>query len=143
MRDVLNEMIEIYQPNGIDWMGYEVSKNNPYTFHHIVEKRYGGREEIKNGAILTKRAHEYLNWLDQYCPMAYLEYQDIFRYINGFNGPIPKHLYDIIYDEIHSLAYEIEFGNRFSFYKDARDFKEEKKEMRKSKSNSLRKKSCR
>jgi len=138
MKDILAEMIEIYQPNGVDWMGYVVSEHNPYTFHHIVEKRYGGKEEIKNGAILTKKAHEYLNWLDQYCPMAYLEYQCIFRYINDFNGPIPKHLYDIIYDEIYSLAYEIEYGRRFSFYKDARDFKEEKKEMRKIKS-SLRK----
>lgn len=47
MKKVLVDMIEIYKPNGIDWMQYKLAKNNPYTFHHIKEKRNGGKYEIR------------------------------------------------------------------------------------------------
>ena len=133
MRDVLDDMIEIYQPKGIDWMGYKLTEENPYTFHHIKEKRYGGKEEVKNGAILTKDAHAYLNYLDQYCPEAYQEYQKIFRYINDFDGPIPEHLYSMIYQNLQELSDLINEGNIFEFREEPRDFKQEKKEQRKIK----------
>lgn len=130
---ILKQMLEIYQPDGIDWMGYKVSRKNPYTFHHIQERRNGGRSVISNGAILTKQAHAYLNYLEQFCPMAYDEYQAIFKWINSYNGPIPPDDYEYIYDELYALAYDIEKSDRFVFYKDARNFKLEKKEINKMK----------
>ena len=130
---ILKQMLEIYQPNGIDWMGFKVTRKNPYTFHHIQERRNGGRNEIQNGAILTKEAHAYLNYLENFCPMAYDEYQGIFRYINSLNGPIPPEIYDDIYDVIYSLAYDIENSDRFVFNKEPRNFKKEKAERRKNK----------
>ena len=130
MREVLLNMLEIYQPKGIDWMGYRMTPNNPYTFHHIVERRDGGKMEISNGAILTKYAHNYLNYLDANCPDAYEEYQKIFRFINSLNGPIPDELYDDIYEEIYYLAYEIEKLGLYEFRDKPRDFNKEKKEKR-------------
>ena len=131
MATMLREMLRIYQPNGIDWMGYHVTPNNPYTFHHIVEKRDGGTFDITNGAILTNDAHKYLNYLDLFCPDAYNEYQKIFRFINSLNGPIPDELYDDIYEEIYYLAYEIECLGLYEFRDEARDYNQERKEKRK------------
>lgn len=130
MKDVLIEMINIYQPNGIDWMGYQMTPNNPYTFHHIVEKRDGGKYEIDNGAILTQQAHRYLNFLDAYSPEAYEEYQKIFRFINSLNGPIPDWLYYDLYEEIYYLAYEIQCLKKYPFRETPRDQRKEKKEKR-------------
>ena len=130
MRDVLVEMLNIYQPNNIDWMGYKMTSDNPYTFHHIIERRDGGKYEINNGAILTQNAHRYLNYLDSYCPEAYEEYQKIFRFINSLNGPMDEELYNEIYEEIYYLAYEIEYLKKYSFREIPRDTRKEKKEER-------------
>ena len=61
MKNVTKLIIRIYNVKKIDWMGYKVSKDNPYTYHHLKKKCDGGKENIKNGAILTNYAHEYLN----------------------------------------------------------------------------------
>ena len=45
-------------------MGYKVSKDNPYTFHHLKKKAHGGKEDLKNGAILTDIAHKYLHIIE-------------------------------------------------------------------------------
>lgn len=76
MDNVLREMIHIYQPNGIDWLEYSLTRNNPYTFHHIREARNGGKRVVSNGAILTKDGHGYLNFLD-------CQYQRLYRELNG------------------------------------------------------------
>ena len=131
MKEILVQMLNIYQPNGIDWMGYKMTENNPYTFHHIKEKRDGGKYEITNGAILTEQAHKYLNYLDSYSPEAYEEYQKMFRFINSLNGPIPDDLYNDIYEEIYYLAYEIECLGLYKFRETPIDHWQEKKEQRK------------
>ncbi len=87
MDDVLNRMIEIYKPEDIDWMLVGKSNGNPYTFHHIVEERHGGKREIDNGAILTKRAHQYLNLLDMQYHDYYEELNVLFLYLNRTNMP--------------------------------------------------------
>ena len=126
MRDILEDMIYIYQSKDIDWMGFKVTEDNPYTYHHIVEKRDGGKYDIENGAILTKKAHEYLNYLDLYSPEAYGEYQKMFRYINAINGPIS----DDVYEDIYYLAYEVECLHKYVFNSEPRNPRKEKKEKR-------------
>lgn len=114
-------MLNIYKPRkDLDWMGYKMTKNNPYTFHHIKEKRDGGKAEIKNGAILTADAHHYLNYLDSYCPEAYDKFQEIFRFINDFNGPIPRNWWDDVYLDIYELLYEIQVLKKYHFRKKPR-----------------------
>lgn len=127
VNDVLNKMIRIYKPKDIDWMGFKMTNDNPYTFHHIIEHRDGGLCEITNGAILTDSAHRYLNYLDLYIPEAYEEYQKIFRFINSLNGPIPESLYNDLYEEIYTLAYEIEVLKIYPIMEEPKDFKKERK----------------
>ena len=124
--EVVNEMIEIYQPLGRDWMGYKMTNSNPYTYHHITEKRNGGGVTVDNGALLTKTAHSDLNLLDLYCPEAYEEYQALFRYINESKSPITEELYEYI----EELALDIFTGNGFQFSKTPIPFsKEREKKM--------------
>lgn len=64
MKNVTKLIIRIYNVKKIDWMGYKVSKDNPYTYHHLKKKEYGGKEDLKNGAILTDIAHKYLHIIE-------------------------------------------------------------------------------
>ena len=61
--ELIEKMLVIYKPLNEDWMGFKLKRNNPYTFHHIKEKRHGGRYEIQNGALLTREGHQFLNFL--------------------------------------------------------------------------------
>ena len=72
-------LIKVYRPNGRDWMLYKVTKDNPYTFHHINERRNGGKYEIGNGALLTHNAHELLNVMEKEDIELYEMWQDLFR----------------------------------------------------------------
>lgn len=98
MKRELREMIEIYKPEGKDWMGFKLSKSNPYTYHHIKEKKNGGKVDINNGAILTKRAHRLLNFLEIHHPDIYNLYQQLFVRINERMAPLDESLITDIYD---------------------------------------------
>lgn len=70
------EMIQVY--GNKCWMNelWIPNKKNILTFHHILEKRNGGKAIWENGALLSLYCHEYLNYLD-------MEYNKIYRELNG------------------------------------------------------------
>ncbi len=103
--DVLSTMIETYKPDGTDWMGFKATPNNFYTFHHIKEKRFNGTRHVSNGAILTLRAHTFLNLLDVGCHSAYEDYQRIFRRINESHQPPDADLLEDIYGMMLDIFY--------------------------------------
>lgn len=96
MNTVLNQLIRIFEQKNIDWMGYKVSRSNPCTYHHILERRYGGKLTIDNGAILTREAHDHLNYLEAYIPEAYDDWQRFFRYVNAKKKPLSKEDYELM-----------------------------------------------
>ena len=93
MKNVTKLIIRIYNVKKIDWMGYKVSKDNPYTYHHLKKKCDGGKENIKNGAILTNYAHEYLNIIENYDYELYEYINNVLLQINeqGF-APLKRQL---------------------------------------------------
>jgi hypothetical protein len=101
----------IFNPDGFDWLNIEVKKDNKYTYHHIVERKNGGDDSIENGAILTEIAHRFLNVLEQFCPEAYDDLQNIFIKINNSQMPPTKE----IVREIDEIMYEIFYGTRYNF----------------------------
>ena len=103
MKKELLELIRIYKPEGRDWMDYVMTKNNPYTFHHIKEKRNGGKLEVSNGAIITKHAHIYLNHLDLCYHRIYQELNYMFKCLNMSYKP-PTEEY---YEEIHHILKKV------------------------------------
>ena len=103
--NVLLRMFDRYKTEDEDWMGFKLTDNNTYTFHHIRERRNGGKQELENGAILTIFAHQFLNYLDLHCKRAYNDYRTIFRRINKNNGPIPDDLLEDIYGMMLDMFY--------------------------------------
>jgi len=111
MKGVLKDMIEIYEPYGVDWMGFQLVRNNPYTFHHIKEKCNRGNYDVGNGAILTKNAHRLLNILKKDYPDAYNDYQTLFKKINACKCPISDDLWEDIYGMLLDLFYYQDYGD--------------------------------
>ncbi len=103
LRKVLDQMIEIYKPMDIDWMNYALTKNNKYTYHHILEKKNGGKIDVDNGAILTIYSHRFLHFLEKMCPDAYNDLQSLFSRINASKAPMSSD--DI--DEVNSIVYRV------------------------------------
>ncbi len=103
MNGKLKRLINIYKPDGIDWMNFEYGKNNPYTYHHIQKKEDGGTSEIRNGAILTKKAHVYLHYLETRDKEAYRRLNYMFSFLNNTMSP-PTQEYFMIIDEILEIA---------------------------------------
>lgn len=76
-------LIRIFRPNGRDWMLYKVTKDNPYTFHHIEERKNGGQYTTDNGALLTRNAHQLLNMMEKNDIELYEMWQELFRKISA------------------------------------------------------------
>lgn len=98
MKEPLISMLEIYKPLeiGKDWMNYKIIKINDITFHHIIEKRNGGKKTIDNGAILIRQSHEYLNFLDNYYHKIYNELNNMFKCLNMTSKPPTNEYYNEI-----------------------------------------------
>ena len=68
MDKIVNLMIDKYKLRdyGLDFMGYRIRNSKELTYHHlIVPRRDGGKETIKNGAILIRNSHNYLHLIER------------------------------------------------------------------------------
>ena len=75
-------MINMYAMEDIDWLGYKMTRDNPYTFHHIIKREKGGEERFDNGAILTTLSHRYLHIIEYKEPAIYHSLNGILLIIN-------------------------------------------------------------
>lgn len=98
VKSVTNLMINEYGVRRVCFMGYKVSKDNPYTFHHLKKKEHGGKEDLKNGAILTDIAHKYLHIIESRDKELYDLLNNVLWQINeqGF-APLERQLLAIDY----------------------------------------------
>lgn len=111
MNGKLKKLINIYQPDGTDWMNFEYGKSNPYTYHHITKKENGGTSEVRNGAILTKKAHIYLHYLETADPDSYRRLNYMFNYLNSTMCP-PTSEYYLIIEKILEVAQPYQEKNK-------------------------------
>ncbi len=69
MKEVTGLMIDMFKIKeiGYDFMGYRFSNSKTLSFHHlIVPKKYGGKIEVDNGAILVRSSsHDYLHLIEK------------------------------------------------------------------------------
>ena len=98
MKYITSLMINEYGVRKVCFMGYKVSKENPYTFHHLKKKEHGGKEELENGAILTEIAHKYLHIIESRDKELYELLNNVLWQINeqGF-APLERQLLAIDY----------------------------------------------
>lgn len=86
MKSILNSMILLYKIENIDWMGFTIDKITSLTFHHIIKAENGGKYAADNGAILTKRAHDFLHCIEGKDIKIYNEINRLFKIINLKQG---------------------------------------------------------
>lgn len=103
MNGKLKRLITTFAPDGVDWMNVEKTNSNEYTYHHILKKEHGGSVSKDNGAILTKKAHVYLHYLELYDNESYERLNYMFSVLNNTGMP-PTEEYFIIIDEIMDNA---------------------------------------
>ena len=83
MKEITREMIRIYKPKGIDWMGYDINSIRDLTYHHIQKKEHGGPFTFDNGALLRgDTSHEYLHIIEYKDLDMYLYINNILKQIN-------------------------------------------------------------
>ena len=76
MNQDLELMIKIYETYDVDWMGDEIKNLSDLTRHHIIKKEHGGENGISNYALLTKRSHSLLHYLED-------NYNSEYNYLNS------------------------------------------------------------
>jgi len=82
MKNITKEMLKIYKPySNLDWLNYKLVKKD-LTFHHIVKRCDGGKQEISNGALLMPIGHQYLHLIEYKDIDTYIAINKIFEYIN-------------------------------------------------------------
>ena len=80
-------MVTIYRPDGIDWLGCKLTRQNPYTYHHIFKACYGGPVSLDNGAILTSSPHNWLHRVEMNQLMCYNKLNELFKWLNETKAP--------------------------------------------------------
>lgn len=95
------------------WMGYKVSKKNPFTYHHIIERRNGGGVTMDNGAVLTRIAHDDLNRIEQTRRCYYKALNDLFKELNETRMPPTKEYYMEVYDVLGKASKYVSFSGNY------------------------------
>ena len=81
MNNTLRVMLKIWGVNTSDWMGYDNLER--YSFHHLIKKSDGGKQEINNGAVLHQSSHAYLHTIEYYRYEMYEYINNILKEINN------------------------------------------------------------
>lgn len=80
MDNTLKTLINIYNMNDIDWMGYKLQER--YSYHHIIKRCHGGERTFNNGAVLYLSSHSYLHTIEYYDLQKYIFINNILKDIN-------------------------------------------------------------
>lgn len=83
MKEVTRELITMFKPRHIDWMGYDIRSINDLNYHHIIKREHGGPFTIDNGALLRgDTSHEYLHIIEDRDLDMYVYINKILKDIN-------------------------------------------------------------
>lgn len=81
MKPITKLMIHEYNLKNTCFMGYKLDKNA--SFHHIIKREHKGKEEISNGAVLNRDAHQYLHIIEYKDIDMYITINNILKIINN------------------------------------------------------------
>ncbi len=89
---LLQQLIEIYKPTIYDWLSYQITKQNKLTIHHVDEKSEGGKLQVDNAALLTKKSHRALNMCESRDVYLYCLINEFFHEIIEHKAPLSPEL---------------------------------------------------
>lgn len=81
MDATLKTLINIYNMQDIDWMGYKLQER--FSYHHIIKRCHKGKRTIDNGAVLYLSSHSYLHTIEYYDLQKYIFINNILKDINN------------------------------------------------------------
>lgn len=90
------KMIEIFKLDGKDYMGFSYSNVFELTYHHIQKSCDHGPTNVRNGAILTRYAHDFLNYLELNGPEFYEMLNKEFKELSLTEMPPTKYYWQRI-----------------------------------------------
>ncbi len=108
-QELLEKLLKIYEVDKLDWLSYQVTKNNILTLHHIIKVADGGILTPENAAILTKKAHRALNICESRDFILYSE-------INAFFNEIIRYRM-ALEDQLTRMSLNEEFRRESKGYK--------------------------
>lgn len=93
MKQILKNMIKVYKPKGVDWLGYKITRENPYSYHHIFKNVYGDYTNLdpnykwNNGAILSLKGQAYIHSFENKDIAYYNELNNLLKELNETRKP--------------------------------------------------------
>lgn len=112
MSNILRVMIQIWDMNTMDWMGYDNLER--YSFHHLTKKCDGGEKIISNGAVLHQSSHSYLHTIEYYDLDKYIFLNNILKKVNEQKTFTTK-------EQLEQIRYVLkEFQNEYEGKKSSR-----------------------
>lgn len=113
MSNILRVMIQIWDMNTTDWMGYDNLER--YSFHHLTKKCDGGEKIISNGAVLHQSSHSYLHTIEYYDLDKYIFLNNILKKVNEQKTFTTK-------EQLEQIRYVLkEFQNEYEGKKSSRE----------------------
>lgn len=115
MDNILKTLINIYNMNEIDWLGYKLQDR--FSYHHIIKKCDGGKRTLDNGAVLFQTSHSYLHTIENYDIEKYILLNKILKDIN-------MQRYMSTEEQLRQIDYILsQFENDYEDYISSRDKK--------------------
>lgn len=83
MKRITLTMINKWNMEDTDWLGYKLQNKDYFSYHHIIPKRNGGKATIDNGAILTSISHPYIHIIENKDIELYIYINNLLKNINN------------------------------------------------------------
>ena len=112
MNDDIKLMIKIYGTYEVDWLSDEIKSESDLTRHHIVKKENGGENGISNYALLTKRSHAFIHYLEDNYVEEYNYLNSLFLELNRSLAPPTKEYYERVRSVVKRIRKRIKNKSR-------------------------------
>lgn len=124
MSNILKLMIQIWNMQSMDWLGYD--NEEKYSYHHIIKKCNGGNKlpPMSNGSVLHLSSHSYLHTIEYYDLDKYVFLNKILKDVNNQKYMTTK-------EQLEQIRYVLlEFQNEYEGKQSSRGHDIIKKEYR-------------
>ncbi len=112
MNEDIKLMMKIYGTYEYDWLGDPFNDPSELTRHHIVKKEKDGENGISNYALLTKKSHIFVHYLEENYNKEYNYLNSKFLELNRSLEPPTVEYYEDIHKVVKSVRKRIKNKSR-------------------------------